>query len=101
MVKKVLKTLQEIKSKRKEIYAIADKYGVSNIRVFGSVARGEDKKNSDVDFLIKTEKWVSLFEVVDFKREVEEILHKKTDIVSEGGVSKFLRERIFNEAIAI
>ena len=78
MTKKSLKTLEEIKAKREEIYKIAGKHGISNVKVFGSVARGEDDKNSDVDFLIRTEKWVSLFEVVDFKREVENLLHKKS-----------------------
>jgi len=101
MRKKSLKTLKEIRAKREEIYKIGSKYGISNIRIFGSVARGEDNKNSDVDFLIKSEKWVSLFEVVDFKREVEDLLHKQTDIVSEDGVSKFLKDKIFSEAVVI
>ena len=45
------KLLEQLRSKREEIYAIASKYSVSNIRVFGSVARGEERDDSDVDFL--------------------------------------------------
>jgi predicted nucleotidyltransferase len=101
MAKQSLTTLEEIKSRREEIYSIAAKYGISDIRVFGSVARGDDNKNSDVDFLIKSANWVSLFEVCDFKYEVEDLLHKRTDIVSEDGVSKFLKDRIFSEAVSI
>ena len=103
MRQKSLKTLEEIRAKREEIYKIAKKYCVSNIRVFGSVARGEDNKNSDIDLLVSIDykSYGSGFARVDFKYEIEEFLHKKTDIISEDGVSKFLKDRIFSEAVAI
>jgi len=95
------KLLDELRSKRSEIIKIAAKYGISNIRVFGSVARGEEKKNSDVDFLVKQNKGVSLFEIVEFKRDIEKFLGKKVDVVLEDGVSKFLKKIIFDEAVLI
>lgn len=95
------KLLEELKAKHDEIYAIAEKYGVSNIRVFGSVARGEEKKNSDVDFLVKGKKGTSLFEIVRFKREVEKLIRKKADVILDDSVNKLLKKIIFNEAISI
>jgi predicted nucleotidyltransferase len=55
-----MKTLQLLKQNREKIYAIAAKHGVSNIRVFGSVARGEETKKSDVDLLVKMSSKTSL-----------------------------------------
>ncbi len=95
------KLIDELKSKRNEILKIASKYGVSNIRVFGSVVRGEEKKTSDIDFLVSQGKGVSLFEIVRFKREVEKLLKRKTDIILEDSVSKFLKDKIFKEVVAI
>ncbi|MES2678178.1 MAG: nucleotidyltransferase domain-containing protein [Pseudomonadota bacterium] len=103
MLKKSLTTLESLRARREEIYKIADKYCVSNIRVFGSVARGEDKKNSDIDLLVNIDykSYGSGFARISFKYEIEKFLHKKTDVISEDGVSKFLKDRIFNEAVAI
>ena len=95
------KLIDELKSKRNELLKIASKYGVSNIRVFGSVVRGEEKKTSDIDFLVSQGKGVSLFEIVRFKREVEKLLKRKTDIILEDSVSKFLKDKIFKEVVAI
>ena len=94
--------MEELRSKKEEIYKIAEKYGVSDIRVFGSVARGEDKKKSDIDFLVKIDyKNYKGFARLEFKYEVEDLLHKKTDIIPEDGINKFLKDRILNEAITI
>jgi predicted nucleotidyltransferase len=96
-----MKTLEFLRQNREKIYEIAEKYGVSNIRVFGSVARGEDKKGSDVDFLIKQNHGVSLFEIADFKYEIEKLLKKKTDLVLEDGVNRHLKKIIFSSALSI
>ncbi len=96
-----MKTLELLRQNREKIYAIAEKYGVSNIRVFGSVARGEEKRGSDVDLLVKQNGNISLFEVLDFKYDVEKILKKKTDIVLEDGVNKRLKKIIFSESVKI
>ncbi len=77
MTKKSFTTLNQLKQKRAEIYKIADRYGVSNIRVFGSVARGEEKKNSDVDLLTTLNSGISLFGLVKLEMLLTSNLGKK------------------------
>lgn len=83
--------LIEIKQK---ITPILEKYGVEYARVFGSVARGEAKEDSDVDLLIKLLKPVSLYTFFDLQDELEETLGRKVDLVTEGSLNKFLRPYI-------
>lgn len=96
------KLLEELRQKREEIYAIADKYGVSNIRVFGSVARGEEKKNSDVDLLVKVTNYKkycrSGWGGNLFQEEIEKILHCKTDIITEKSLHHLLKNEITTTA---
>lgn len=95
------KLLDELRSRRSEIFAIAYKHGIADVRVFGSVARGEENNNSDIDLLIRQNRGVSLFEIVDFQYEIENYLGKKVDIVLEDGINKYLKELIFSEAVSI
>jgi len=88
-------------NKRKEILRIAEKYGASNVRVFGSVVRGEETENSDIDFLVELESGRSLFDHAGLIVDLEDLLEKKIDVVTEGGIKPRFRERIYNEAIAL
>jgi predicted nucleotidyltransferase len=99
-----MKTLALLQKNRKKIYAIAEKYGVSNIRVFGSVARGEDKKNSDVDLLVKVNnynKYCITFGGAIFQEELEKVLHKKVDVITEKSLHPLLKTEITTTAKAI
>jgi predicted nucleotidyltransferase len=91
-------TLDLLRSRREEILALAAQYGVDNIRVFGSVARGEDKPDSDIDFLIRIARDRSLTDFVGFKLDTEELLDRKCDIVSENGMNPLLQGIILSEA---
>ena len=93
--------VSEIKNKRKEILQIASNYGATNIRVFGSVARGEEKQNSDIDLLVTLEEGRSLFDLIDLKIKLEEILNRKVDLVTEESVHWYLKDNIKKEAIKI
>lgn len=73
-------------------------HGVKSVRVFGSVARGEATANSDLDLLVDMELGRSLLDLVAFWQDLEEALGRRVDVVSEGGVSPYLRERILREA---
>jgi predicted nucleotidyltransferase len=99
------KLLEELRQKRTEIYKIANKYGVSNIRVFGSVARGKEKKNSDVDLLIKVTNYKKYCQAgwgrSLFQEEVEKILHHKTDVVTEKSLHRLLKNEIIATAKAL
>jgi len=67
------------------------------IGVFGSMARGEARKESDIDLLVRFSKRKSLLAVVRLERELSEALGRKVDLLTEGALSPYLRERILNE----
>ncbi len=87
-----------ISSKREEILSIAKKHGAYNIRIFGSVARGESKPNSDVDFLVEMEPERSLIDHVALWQDLEELLNCKVDLVSEKALHWYIRDRVISEA---
>jgi predicted nucleotidyltransferase len=87
-----LKTLELLEKNREKVYEIAKKQGVSNIRAFGSFARGEEKSRSDVDFLIKKERNISLFKILDFKYDLEKFLKRKVDLVLDDGINRHLKD---------
>ncbi|WP_034934563.1 nucleotidyltransferase family protein [Gloeocapsa sp. PCC 73106] len=96
----MLKRLLE--EKREDIIEIAARHGAYNVRIFGSVARGEDNENSDFDFLIdydldKVTSWFPGGLLVD----LEELLGRKVDIVTEKGLNDLIRKRILTEAIPL
>jgi uncharacterized protein len=91
-------TLDLLKSRREEILALAAKHGVTDVRVFGSVARGEDTPNSDIDLLIDMEKNRSLLDMAIFQTDLEELLNKHIDVVSRQGIYHLLREEILGSA---
>jgi predicted nucleotidyltransferase len=86
---------------REEIALIARKNGAERIRLFGSVARGEERDDSDVDFLVQLESGRTLLDFVALKLDLEDLLGRRVDLVAERGVSKWLRKRVFNEARAL
>ncbi|MTF37718.1 nucleotidyltransferase family protein [Cyanobacterium aponinum UTEX 3222] len=88
-----------LKEKRAEIIAIAAKHGAFNVRVFGSVATGKERDNSDIDFLIdyNPEKITSWFPG-GLLMDLQDLLGCKVDIVTEDGISHLIRERILKEA---
>ena len=87
--------------KREEILRVAAQHGANNVRVFGSIARGEAKSNSDVDLLVAMEDGRSLLDLVALWQDLEELLGCKVDVISEGGISPYLRERILAEALPL
>lgn len=73
--------LEEIKKKKQQLYQIAAKHGISRIYVFGSVARGESKDVSDVDFLVEMDENVSALGVGAFQYEVQKLLGTRIDVI--------------------
>lgn len=70
---------------------------VSMVGIFGSMARGDSKKKSDIDLLVSFSKRKSLLAVVRLERELTEALGRKVDLLTEGALSPYLRERILSE----
>ena len=90
-----------LESRRNEILDLAVGHGAKNIRVFGSAARGEGGPASDVDLLVDMEKGRNLLDLVGFWQDLEELLGCRVDIITDGGISPYLRERIYAEAIPL
>lgn len=88
-----------LKKYKKQILQNANDNGLSNVRVFGSTARGEDHSDSDIDLLISIEEGRTLFDLIRFKQNVEELVDRKVDVVSDQAVSEMIKENIINEAI--
>jgi predicted nucleotidyltransferase len=93
--------LDAIRERRSEILDRASQHGARNVRVFGSTARGDGRPASDVDLLVEMEPGRSLLDFVGLWQELEDLLGLKVDLVSEGGISPYLREQILSEAIAL
>lgn len=87
-------TIQAIK---KKILPILKRQGVIKAALFGSAARGEMKKTSDVDILVKLKKGKSLFDFVELKFELEDKLEKKVDLVTYGAIKPRLKEIILKD----
>lgn len=89
---------QDLEAKREEILKVARRYGAYNLRVFGSWARGEAKETSDLDLLVDLEPGRSLLDLAGLKVELEEVLGRKVDVLTEGALHPLLRRRILEEA---
>lgn len=90
-----------VKKNRDEILRIATSHGASDVRIFGSVVRGEDTKNSDIDFLVKLEKNRSLLDHADMIIEMEDLLGCKVDVVTEPGLKERVKARVLMEAVPL
>ena len=87
-----------LKSKRQEILAIAARHGARNVRVFGSVARGEAGPESDLDVLVEMEPGTSLMDHIALMQDLEDLLGRKVDVVSDKALHWYIRERVLAEA---
>ncbi len=87
-----------LRSSREDILKIAAKNGACNVRIFGSVARGEAGENSDIDLLVELEPGRSLLDLAKLVVELEDLLNRKVDVVTEQGLYWLLRRRILTEA---
>lgn len=96
-----MSTLEALRARSTEIKRLAHVHGARNIRVFGSVVRAEDTSESDIDFLIDMEESRSLLDLIAFKQDLEAMLNRPADVLTEGGISPYLRERILDEAVAL
>ena len=90
-----------IKTKREDILRTAAKYGAYNVRVFGSVARGEADEKSDIDLLVDMEPSRSLLELAGLLIELEELLGHNVDVVPEDCLRARIKERVLKEAVAL
>jgi uncharacterized protein len=86
---------------RRAILSVAEKRGATNVRVFGSVARGDDTDGSDVDLLVDLEEGVSLLGLIGLEREIAEILHRRVDVVPAASLKAAVSAEAVVEAIPL
>jgi uncharacterized protein len=86
---------------REEILRIAAHYGATNVRIFGSLARGEAQPDSDMDILISLEPERSLIDLIAMKQSLEDLLHCKVDVVTEASISPYIRPQVLRDAVAL
>ena len=86
---------------RAEIRRIAGRYGATNVRLFGSHARGEARRDSDVDLLVRRGPDMSLLDLIGMEQEIENCLGRAVDLLTDSGLSPYLRDRILAEAVAL
>lgn len=84
-----------------KIRPVLKRFSVEKSALFGSYARGEETAESDVDILVQLPKGKSLLDLIQLKHSLEDVLQKKVDIVSYGGISPFLKDRILSESVPI
>ncbi len=93
--------LEKIKLNRDRVLEIARQHGAGRLRVFGSVARNEDRPESDLDFLVQMGPERDLLDMIALSQELEELFHQKTDVVSDDEINPYFKARILHEAIAV
>ena len=93
--------LDEIMAKRDEIRALAQKYKVLRLFVFGSCARKEETPDSDIDLLVELQKGVSFRDLLGLQDGFEKLLGCSVDVVSKNGLSPFIRNTVLSEAVLL
>ena len=96
-----MKPSQALANHREKILALAARRGASNVRVFGSVVRGTDREDSDLDLLIDIAPGMSLYAYMGLQLDIEDALGVKVDVCTEDELHPRLKSRILGEARAV
>jgi len=91
-------TMELLRKRKTELKRIASKYGATNIRVFGSIARGEADEKSDLDILIEVKRGFTLMKHAGLMLELEELLGCKVDVVVDRSLKPRIKDRVLAEA---
>jgi uncharacterized protein len=93
-----MKPSSALARKRDAVRAVAARYPVANLRVFGSVLRGADREGGDIDFLVDTLPGATLFDLGGLQLELEELLGTPVDLLTPGDLPLRFRDRVLSEA---
>lgn len=90
-----------LRERRAEILALARKHGASDLRVFGSVARGEADERSDLDLLVSFDEGRTLLDQIALSQDLEQLLGVHVDVLTVGGLSPYIHDRVLREAVPV
>jgi uncharacterized protein len=90
-----------IKAKRADILRLAAQHGARNVRVFGSVARGEARPDSDIDVLVEFEPGRTLLDRIGLMQDLEDLLGRKVDVVTEKALHRMIRQQVLEQAVQL
>ncbi len=93
--------IEELRGMREQILGMAKRHGVRRVQIFGSLARGESRKDSDVDFLVELEPGRTLLDIVAIKQDLEDLLQRRVDVVTKNAVSPYIIDEIVAQAISL
>jgi predicted nucleotidyltransferase len=91
----------QIDSIKSAIIKVLKRYPISRASIFGSFARNEANKDSDIDLLIESNKPITLFDILSLEKELSEVTSRKIDIVEFSAIKSSIRENILKEAIPV
>ncbi|MCT7985212.1 nucleotidyltransferase family protein [Laspinema sp. A4] len=90
-----------LQENREKILNIATQHGAYNLRIFGSVARGEEREDSDVDFLVDMESDRNLLDRIGLMQDLQDLLGRKVDVATVKVLRDFCRESILKDAVPL
>ena len=91
----------EIKEIKRKTVPLLKKYGVVKAGIFGSYARGEQRKRSDIDMLVQLKKGKGYFDLIELEDELKKKLHKKVDLLTYNSINHLLKEKILSEEVRL
>lgn len=94
-------TLDRLRQRKADIERLAHLHGANCVRIFGSVARGEDTDESDIDVLVEMNEESSLLDLVRLQQALEVMLNRRADVLTVGGLNPHLKDRILAEAVQL
>lgn len=94
-------SLSNIMERREEVLRIAARHGADEVRIFGSVARGQAREHSDVDVLVRLAEGRSLLDQIALMQELEDLLGCTVDVVEDVALHQSIRQRVLAEAVAL
>jgi len=92
---------KQLQREKELILTIVKRHNAANVRLFGSVARGDEHEKSDIDFLVDFLPGSTLFDQIDLIAELTQKLGCRVDVVSARALNKYLRQRVLDEAIPL
>ena len=91
----------ELQRHRTDVLRLATHYGATDVRVFGSVARGDADETSDIDLLVRMTPGRSVFDIGGLLMDLQDLLGRRVDVVTERGLRPRVREQVLREAVPI